>query len=240
MLLQWEPAYAQDLADYQLERAEGDADFVTVQTIASTSHQATDGTVTAGHSYRYRVVARDQSGNKSEPSDAVGISFGGAAVTAPTGLTATPAPYSVSLTWSLSTETDLAGYHVYRRWHATDRYELVNDGLVSGASFVDDGVAPEDTPEYVVKAVNRTGYESPVSAGVSVEIPHTVATPMARHMMIGNAYGDDEPNPTWTHSVACDMAPWLGAPTPCTHATPLSLTSDGQSALVLGGFSGGA
>jgi fibronectin type 3 domain-containing protein len=228
VLLQWEPAYAQDLADYQLQRAEGDADFVTVQTIAATSHQATDSTVAAGRSYRYRVIGRDQTGNTSEPSDAVGISFGGAAVTAPTGLTATPAPYSVSLTWSLSTESDLAGYHVYRRWHATDRYELVNDGLVSGASFVDDHVAPEDTPEYLVKAANRTGYESPASASVSVQVPHLVAAPLARHMMIGDAYGDDELDPTWTHSPACDVP---GPNTPCTAYGALSLTSDGQGLL---------
>lgn len=236
VLLQWEATVAQDLADYQLMRAEGDAEFTVLQTINATTHQATDSNVEAGHTYRYQVVARDQAGNTSEPSDTLSVPFGGAATTPPTGLSASTNPYSVSLTWQAITEPDLAGYRVYRRWQATGPYLPVTEGTITQASFIDDEVSPEDTPQYHVRVVNRRGYESDPSGAVSVQVPHTVATPLARRVLVGDALGEDTPNPTWTPAPGCNggLPYWFDPP--CKGIGRGSLASDGQTMLLSESF----
>jgi hypothetical protein len=74
-------------------------------------------------------------------------------------------PNKVVLAWAPGTESDLAGYNVYRMGPPT----RINAALVPSPSFVEDGV-PTGTARYRVTAVDRSGNESAFSQVVSVSV----------------------------------------------------------------------
>jgi hypothetical protein len=85
---------------------------------------------------------------------------------APAGLTATPGPGQVTLSWTANGEADLAGYRVLR-----DGVQVASLGKVT--SYVDSGLLSTRSYSYVVRAVDATGNVSASSASVS-------ATPTAK------------------------------------------------------------
>ena len=139
-----------------------------------------DTTFDFGKTYVYTVrTAIPADGGTIESGDSVP-----AIVTAPDiyppgvpqGLVAavvTPDPNSppeVDLSWSINTETDLAGYHVYRsEQEGTPGQGLTPDLLLSPA-YRDTSVQPGHRYWYSVTAVDRSGNESAPSAPVAVEI----------------------------------------------------------------------
>ncbi|UCC84493.1 MAG: fibronectin type III domain-containing protein, partial [Gemmatimonadota bacterium] len=78
---------------------------------------------------------------------------------APTGLTATAGPGSVSLDWADNTEPDLANYSVYRSTTSGGGYSLVAEGL-TGSQHTDTGLSGGTTYYYVVTAKDTSGNES--------------------------------------------------------------------------------
>lgn len=77
--LSWRPSTAADLAGYQVRRAESAAGPVTAVEISGekllTSPRFNDQKAEPGRTYSYTVVAIDQKGNRSEPSDPVSASI---------------------------------------------------------------------------------------------------------------------------------------------------------------------
>lgn len=104
---------------------------------------------------------------------------GGNAPSAPTGLAASLVyPHHVLLNWNANTESDIAGYNVYRSASLRNGYGRINLSAVSGISFVDTGVSVGSTCYYKVSAVNTAGTEGKSSAAVPIavaEVPDTVA-----------------------------------------------------------------
>jgi hypothetical protein len=96
---------------------------------------------------------------------------------APTGLViifvpaqgATPA--HLELSWSISPETDLAGYNVYRSEQADVPGTRQNTGLLIAPAFRDMNVQPGRRYFYSVTAVDRSGNESPISGVASGGVP---------------------------------------------------------------------
>ena len=92
---------------------------------------------------------------------------------APTNLVAEPADGQISLDWDDNTETDLAGYNVYRSLSQGAGYTRINQSLLAHSEYVDAGVAHGITYYYVVTAEDTFGYESAysdeVSAGLGVQ-----------------------------------------------------------------------
>jgi subtilisin family serine protease len=97
---------------------------------------------------------------------------------APTGLTATAGNQSAGLDWADNTESDLAGYDVYRSTTSGSGYSRVNGSLVTASNYNDTGLTNGTTYYYVVKAVdsstNPSGNSNQASATPSTSYSDTV------------------------------------------------------------------
>jgi len=71
----------------------------------------------------------------------------------------------IDLVWTPNTESDLAGYNVYR--HEQGNPVKLNSDLVKAPAFRDDGVLPGHTYSYSISAVDLRGNESPQSEEAS-------------------------------------------------------------------------
>jgi hypothetical protein len=80
------------------------------------------------------------------------------------------APPEVDLSWSINTETDLAGYHVYRSEQQDTPGQLVTPVLLLSPAYRDTSVQPGHRYWYSVTAVDRSGNESAPSARVAAEV----------------------------------------------------------------------
>ena len=66
----------------------------------------------------------------------------------------------VDLSWSINSETDLAGYRVYRSEQQNDKGELLTPELLLSPAYRDISVRPEHQYWYRVTSVDRAGNES--------------------------------------------------------------------------------
>jgi O-glycosyl hydrolase len=86
---------------------------------------------------------------------------------APVGLVATADNDMVSLDWNDNSETDLAGYNVYRSQTSGSGYDKINASLLADSNYVDNDVNNFTTYYYVVTAVDTNNNSSPYSNEVS-------------------------------------------------------------------------
>jgi hypothetical protein len=86
---------------------------------------------------------------------------------APTGLTATPGDGTVALAWQANTESDLAGYRVYRSTTTGGPYSALTSSPVTSTQFTDRTATNWTAYHYVVKAVDTSGNLSAVSGEAS-------------------------------------------------------------------------
>ncbi len=167
--LTWNANTEADLAGYRVYRAmAGSTSFSQIGT--PTTPGLNDANVTAGSSYTYRVTAVDKTGNESAPANV------SATVPVPdTTPPAVPAGLSaqagkpVQLAWTANSETDLAGYRVYRAASGSSTFAVI--GAPSTAAHADSNVTPGLAYSYRVTALDKTGNESASSNVVSAAIP---------------------------------------------------------------------
>jgi len=88
---------------------------------------------------------------------------------------AAPESFAVELSWSISLETDLAGYRVYRSEQANIRGQLLTADLLLTPADRDTSVEPGHRYWYTVTAVDRAGNESAPSVPVAIDV--TQASP---------------------------------------------------------------
>jgi fibronectin type 3 domain-containing protein len=93
---------------------------------------------------------------------------------APSGLEAVFSPSAqnsfIDLTWTANTESDLAGYNIYRHM-ANEAPVKVNTELIKTPRFPDPGIQPGMKYFYSVTAVDVRGNESGRSAETSEVVP---------------------------------------------------------------------
>ncbi len=70
----------------------------------------------------------------------------------------------VSLTWTASTSSNVAGYNVYRATASTGPFTKMNSSPMNSTSALDNTVVPGQTYYYVATAVNTSGVESAYSS----------------------------------------------------------------------------
>lgn len=114
-----------------------------------------DADVTAGASYTYRIVARNEAG-VSDPSEPISVTAALSAPDAPDGLTAVSADSTVALSWNRSVDAD-----DYRVLRAEGDGEFGEVARVDATSFTDTGLANGTTYRYAVVAVNAAGESGP-------------------------------------------------------------------------------
>ena len=171
--LAWSARTEADLAGYNVYRsATATGTFTKVNTAVLTGTAYSDTTATAGVPTYYQVTAVDKSGNESARSATATATRPD--TTAPgvvTGLTATGVQTGINLAWTARTESDLAGYNVYRSAIATGSFTKVNTAVITGTTYADTTTVAGSTYYYRVTALDTTGNESAVSATASATHP---------------------------------------------------------------------
>ena len=76
----------------------------------------------------------------------------------------------VDLSWSINSESDLAGYRVYRSEQQNDKGELLTPELLLSPAYRDTSVRPDHAYWYRVTAVDRAGNESAPSPPVPADV----------------------------------------------------------------------
>jgi fibronectin type 3 domain-containing protein len=87
--------------------------------------------------------------------------------------TQTASETSIDLSWKANTDTDLAGYAVYRREGDGPWQRISTAEPVVGPAFHDAHVRPGQAYRYAVTALDQTGHES----GRSAEAEETAPQP---------------------------------------------------------------
>jgi hypothetical protein len=77
----------------------------------------------------------------------------------------------LEISWSISPETDLAGYDIYRKEQGNDTALKLNPRPLLTPSYRDMSIQPGTSYSYTVKAVDRAGNESPASEPASIDVP---------------------------------------------------------------------
>ena len=151
------------------------------------SGHALDKGIRFGETYEYRAqrVARVKAGDQTLElagplSAAVRIEAADVFPPAvPTGLAAVASaaengkPAAVDLSWQANTDTDLAGYAVYRREGEAAWQRISPAEPVIGPGFHDEHVEAGHTYQYAVTAFDQTGHESARSEAAEETVPQT-------------------------------------------------------------------
>jgi len=127
------------------------------------------GAIVVDDGDEYRVAACDASGEMGVLSEPAIFTSGGAPEI-PTGLAAT---YGVAigvgnvyLTWSANSESDLLGYHLFRRPEGVTEFEQIVALAASSTHYTDTGLESGNY-EYAISAYNTLMQESELSEPVS-------------------------------------------------------------------------
>ncbi|MBI2478406.1 MAG: S8 family serine peptidase, partial [Planctomycetia bacterium] len=206
VVLDWADNTESDLAGYNVYRSTTSGGLYTGANTELVNSSSFTNTGVAAGTYYYIVTALDWSGNESAASNETSATVVEMPPAAPSGLSAVPGSGQVVLDWADNTESDLAGYNVYRR---------VTGGLydaaipVSSSSFTDTDVTNGTTYYYVVTAVDFENNASDNSSEVE-------ATPDTLHIGDLDASSTNQGG-SWTatvtivvHSSAAE-APVVGA-----------------------------
>jgi fibronectin type 3 domain-containing protein len=173
--LSWEPA--ESATGYHVYRRGIEESFSLIplnrEPLAVT--QYTDLNVENEKNYIYsvravrRVVKTDVEGKGSQevsvtPTDLIPPS-------PPQGLVAIPLKDGMELNWRKNQETDLLGYHIYRRKTGEGEFKRLTENPVAKETYLDSQVELGQDYEYAVTAVDNSPHrnESPLSEEVRVK-----------------------------------------------------------------------
>jgi fibronectin type 3 domain-containing protein len=161
--LDWNDNTDHDLWGYNLYRSTTiGGPYDKVNTAPIPNSQYTDTGLTNNTTYYYRVTALDYAGLESEYSNEAYAAPADIAPFPPTRLDATAGDRQVTITWDANSDSDLAGYNLYRKTASTG-YIKINGVLINGTSYTDSAVTIGTTYYYAVTAVDETSHESSFS-----------------------------------------------------------------------------
>jgi pectin methylesterase-like acyl-CoA thioesterase len=161
--IDWADNGEADLAGYVVSRATSAGGSYTKLTATPvTASTFTDTGVPAGKTPYYKITAVDLSGNSSS---SISVTLPDtAAPAAVRSMSVTVSTSSVKLDWSSNSESDLAGYHVYRGASADGEFAKLTTTPRTSSDYTD-STAPIGVPAYYrVTAVDKSGNESVVVA----------------------------------------------------------------------------
>ena len=186
--LTWAPNDESDLSGYLVQRTtriSGTGDDMTIDDrfFAADIHLQEEPRyvdpvpVNSESRYAYRVLAVDEAGNSSEPSEVVIARMPDKVPpTRPAIQTVRVRDGKVAISWLSNVEEDLAGYRVYRSEDDTS-FAPTHPDLVEDLEFLDSPGAYETVFHYRVTALDLTGNESDPSVSLSVKFRDDQAPP---------------------------------------------------------------
>ena len=129
-------------------------------------------TLQAGQSDTLEVVFDPTATGNSSGTITIVTSLGTESVSlSGSGVASSSGSHTVSLTWGVSTSSNVTGYFVERATASGGPYQVLNSSPVIGASYVDSTVQDGKEYFYVVVTVSNNGEESSPSKQVSATIP---------------------------------------------------------------------
>jgi hypothetical protein len=152
-------------------RAEGDGPFRRLTALPVKGAVYVDKDFVFGRVYRYVVRAAttlavgflesdDSAAVEAKPLD----TFPPAA---PAGLSIAAGPDFLTLVWDANAETDLAGYHVWRRTGEAGEFIRLTKEPILESTYIDKAVVKDTLYAYAVQAVDAAGNAGPRSAVVT-------------------------------------------------------------------------
>lgn len=191
-----------NLKQYQLFVSPGDlqsasqwSELVSATTAVNSAELLNWQLIPADGPHVLRLLVTDEANNTAEVRVPVNIDL--TPPNAPTGLVGLIQNRAdVGLSWNANSETDLAGYSVYRNG------TKITSTLIASPDFIDVNV-PQGSNRYAVTAVDKAGWESARSAEIEILIdttPPTAAifTPGSNSIVsgmveiLGSAYSADD------------------------------------------------
>ena len=163
--LTWNANTEFDLAGYNLYRSENDQDYakINVSIIATTSYFDTD--VAPDTTYYYKLSALDSNSNGSDQTSSQSTTPADVPPNVPSGLSVATGNQNIDITWNPNTETDLAGYNLYRSENDID-YIKINASTIITMSYLDNTVVNGIAYYYKLSAEDSGGLESTLTNSV--------------------------------------------------------------------------
>lgn len=160
-------AWTGDAPRYRILRAVGDGEFAAAAETEMPSFL--DESTIYGTRYRYVVVGLAGDAQQSLPSASVEITpVDVFPPSAPAGLAPIPGVGSIDLSWTRSSEEDLASYTVFRAEGDAPLEPYARDLTIP--AFTDMRVESGKRYRYAISATDTAGNESPRSAEVSAQV----------------------------------------------------------------------
>ncbi len=205
--LSWSPVSAPLLVGYNIYRStSASGTFILINTgpVAGTSYN--DTTATPGGTFYYKITAADSWNGESGFSASVSATRPKDVTppAQPSNLAASTSGSGITLTWSPNTESDLAGYNVYRSSSATGTFFKLNSSPFTSANFTDTNAASGQTSYYQVTAIDTSNNES---TAATISATRTVdTTPPATPSGFTASGSTSNITLTWTPNTEPDLA----------------------------------
>ncbi len=186
------------IATYRIYRGTATSTPKTlIAEVSATELSYTDNNTVLNTAYYYDISATNGVGIEGAKLE-ISVIAGDSPPQAPLGFVAIPSDQQVVLDWDNNTESDLAGYHVYRSLSSGGPYDQVSptSSLLTASNFTDLGLTNGTTYYYVVRAIDNGGNQSTYSREAS-------ATPNAPSSSLVGFWKFEEA----TSTVAYDSSP---------------------------------
>ena len=171
--LTWDDPNDDTITGYKIFRKTGSGAYSTlVNNTASTTQSYTDGTVSEGTEYTYKIQAINDTGNSGDSNEFnITTASTGTVPNAPTGLTGTEnTDGDVVLTWDDPNDDTITDHAIFRKVGNGTYTELTTSTLITGQTYTDDTAVHQTGYTYKIKAINATG-----NSADSNEFPFTTA-----------------------------------------------------------------
>jgi hypothetical protein len=187
--LNWSANTETDLSGYNVYYSTDNVAFSKLNTtiVTTTTYEVLN--LSNGTTYYFAVTAVDNFNNESARSTSVSVVPQPLDTVAPSvvqDVYAEPGDESANITWSPNTETDLAGYNVYKSSDGGVTFTKVNTTLIIGTNFVVQGLINDSTYQFYVTAQDTSGNES----GSSLTVSSTPSSQLLPFLKFGYSLSD--------------------------------------------------
>ncbi len=205
--LTWTANTESDLQGYNIYRSSSAGGTYTKLNSSPISvAQYLDATAPGNQTSFYHVVAIDTANQESTVPAAASAA---GPDTVPPGVPQNPLATSgvgkVTITWTADSDSDLAGYNVYRSATGTGGWTKINTSLITATQYVDSTAPGGKTSFYQITAVDTSTNESAASTIVAA-IPAGDTTPPAQVQGLSASASAGGIQLTWTANTESDLA----------------------------------